>query len=778
MSLPDYEKLGLFYLGREIDADTGEMQDDLLYDSRDLTTHAVCIGMTGSGKTGLCLTLLEEAALDGVPAIAIDPKGDVGNLMLTFPELRAEDFEPWIDEGAAQRKGLSIEELAASTANDWREGLAKWNEDGARIARLREATDISIYTPGSDAGRPLSILRSFAAPHETILSDATAMKEHVSAAVSGLLGLLGVDADPIQNREHILLSAIIDTAWRGGNSPDLAELIRAVQKPPFDKVGVFDLESFMPAKERIGLAMRINALLASPGFDSWVHGDPIDIQQLLFTPEGKPRISIISIAHLNDAERMLVVTLIANELVAWMRRQSGTGSLRALFYMDEVFGYFPPVAVPPSKLPLLTLMKQARAFGVGVVLATQNPADLDYKGLSNAGTWMIGRLQTERDQQRVIDGLLATDAAAGMDKQALESLMSSLGQRTFLMRNVHDDRPVLFRTRWVLSYLRGPMTLTEIRGLHAHRGHTTTRVAEADTPGGASAVRPVVEAGVTENFLLQRPTTVPAVYRARLGARARVHFVDSKLELDAWDSRYYLASVNGEDADWANAAVLAKPDPAFADEPLADALYSAPPAALLSTRLYRNWTRELEDFLYRGTEITVLRCPALGLSSAAGDTEGAFRASISQALREKRDAAIEALREKYGARLSKLEDRTRRAQQKLEREQSQASAQTTSALLTVGSTLLKTLFGGRRSSAATTARTLGRADKERKDVAHAEADLQALRKQAEAMNQELENEILELRKELDPQAVEIEAVRVRPRKSDLSVEDMALVWCP
>ena len=529
MSLPDYEKLGLFYLGREIDPDTGDMQDDLLYDSRDLTTHAVCIGMTGSGKTGLCLTLLEEAALDGVPAIAIDPKGDVGNLMLTFPQLRPEHFAPWVDEGAARRKGLSIDEFAASTATDWREGLAKWNEDGERISRLREAADIRIYTPGSDAGRPLSILRSFAAPHESILRDATAMKEHVSAAVSGLLGLLGVDADPIQSREHILLSAIIDTAWRGGKSPDLAELIRGVQKPPFDKIGVFELESFMPAKERTALAMRINALLASPGFDSWVRGDPIDIQRLLFTPEGKARISIISIAHLNDAERMLVVTLIANELVAWMRRQSGTGSLRALFYMDEVFGYFPPVAAPPSKLPLLTLMKQARAFGVGVVLATQNPADLDYKGLSNAGTWMIGRLQTERDQQRVIDGLLATDAAMGMDKRTLESLMSSIGQRTFLMRNVHDDRPVVFRTRWVLSFLRGPMTLTEIRGLQAHREPDTVAVVEADTASGTNAVRPVVEAGVTEKFLLQQPSTVPAVYRARVGAR-RGRFVMSHAE--------------------------------------------------------------------------------------------------------------------------------------------------------------------------------------------------------------------------------------------------------
>ena len=421
--------------------------------------------MTGSGKTGLCLSLLEEAALDGVPAIAIDPKGDIGNLLLTFPELRAEDFQPWVDAGEASRKGKTVDEFAAATADSWRKGLGEWGQDGARIARLREAADVAIYTPGSDSGRPLSVLRSFAAPDPATLSDATAFKERISSAVAGLLALLGIEADPIKSREHMLLSAILDTAWRQGESPDLAALIQSVQKPPFDKIGVFDVETFYPAKERMELALRVNGLLAAPGFDAWLHGEALDVQKLLYTAEGKPRIAIISIAHLNDAERMFVVTLIANELVAWMRRQSGTTSLRALFYMDEVFGYFPPSAMPPSKLPLLTLMKQARAFGIGVVLATQNPVDLDYKGLGNAGTWFIGRLQTDRDKQRVLEGLLGSEAAGGLDRAGYESLMSNLTQRTFLMRNVHDDAPVLFRTRWAMSYLRGPLTLNEIKRL-------------------------------------------------------------------------------------------------------------------------------------------------------------------------------------------------------------------------------------------------------------------------------------------------------------------------
>jgi hypothetical protein len=777
MTLPDYEKLGLFYLGREYDPHADRLGDELLYDSRDLTTHAVCIGMTGSGKTGLCLALLEEAALDGIPAIAIDPKGDVANLMLTFPDLRAEDFKPWVDEGDAKRKELSLDEFAASTARTWRDGLARWAQDGERIERLREAAEVAVYTPGSDAGRPLSILRSFAAPGESVTGDATAMKEHVGAAVSGLLGLLGIDTDPIKSREHILLSAILDGAWREGRSPDLAGMIRAVQKPPFDTVGVFDLESFMPAAERTELAMRINGILASPGFESWIKGEPIDIQSLLFTPEGKPRISIVSIAHLNDAERMLVVTLVANELVAWMRRQPGTSSLRALFYMDEVFGYFPPVATPPSKLPMLTLMKQARAFGVGVVLATQNPVDLDYKGLGNAGTWMIGRLQTDRDRQRVIDGLLATDAAAGLDKQGLESLMSNLGQRTFLMRNVHDERPVLFRTRWVLSYLRGPMTLSEIRRLTPATADQPA-VAGNDARSASPAIdRPIVEAGVPERFLAASEGTAP-LYQPRIGARVRAHFVNSKAGLDAWEAWFYLAPLAEAAPQWSESRVVPEPGPELFEEPAEGARYGETPATVLSTRNYRSWSRELQEHVYRDASMTLMRCPALGLTSVPGGTEGEFRASIAQALREKRDDAVEAIREKFASRLAKLEERKRRAEQKVARERDQARHEATSAAVSVGSTLLKTIFGGRRSSAATAARRVSRASKERSDVAHAEADLQAFNDQIAAMNRELETEIQELREQLDPQAVVVESVTIRPRKADISVEDMALIWCP
>jgi hypothetical protein len=793
MVLPSYEKLGVFYLGREFEPQSGQLGDEVLYDSRDLATHAVCIGMTGSGKTGLCLSLLEEAAIDGIPAIAIDPKGDIANLALTFPNLEPSDFKPWVDSGEAARKGQSVDELAATTAAAWRMGLAEWGQDGERIRRLRDAAAIDIYTPGSTAGRPLSILRSFSAPDPVVASDATALKERVGSAVAGLLGLLGIDADPIRSREYILLAALLDAAWRNGESLDLGALIRAVQKPPFEQVGVFDVESFFPAKDRTELALRINGLLASPGFSAWLEGDALDIQSLLYGANGKPRIAIISIAHLNDAERMFVVTLVANELVAWMRRQSGTTSLRALFYMDEVFGYFPPSAMPPSKTPLLTLMKQARAFGLGVVLATQNPVDLDYKGLGNAGTWFIGRLQTERDKARVIEGLLGTNAAGGMDKAQLDAAMSGLPQRTFLMRNVHDDAPIVLRTRWALSYLRGPLTIAEITSLDAGAPSTSpaTLATVAAAPATAAvrsraaaaggAQRPLVPAGVPERFMAAAGNQ-GVEYEPHLGARVRAHFVDSKVGVDAWEDWYYLAPLSAQGPAWDEAEVCNADAIQLLDAPAAGATFADLPAGTLAGKAFLQHGKSLADHVYRTCSLSLMRCKELKLTSVPGGSESEFRARITQLVSEKRDAAVDALRTKYAARLGTLDDRARRAEQKITREKAQASQQTMASALSVGGSLLGALFGGRRASAigkaTSAARSVGRIGKERTDVTHAEADLEALQQQHAALERELADEIATLESRFDPAAIAIESAAIKARKSDTEVTDLALVWRP
>ena len=551
--MQDYEKLGVFYLGREYDAAKRAPSDNLLlYDSRDLTTHAVCVGMTGSGKTGLCLALLEEAGIDGIPAICIDPKGDLGNLLLTFPHLQAAEFLSWIDPGEAQRKGLSVEQYAAQTAESWKNGLAEWGQTPERIGKFRDAVDLAIYTPGSEAGLPLSVVRSFAAPPTELLQDTAALREQIATVVSGLLALLQRDANPINSRDHVLLSTIFEDAWRQGTGLDMASLIAAVQKPSFHKVGAFDIETFYPAKERLQLAMAVNNLLASPGFAAWLSGEPLDVQRLLFTADGKPRISVISIAHLSDQERMFIVTLLLNEVIAWMRGQSGTSSLRAILYMDEIFGYFPPTANPPSKQPMLTLLKQGRAFGLGCVLATQNPVDLDYKGLANAGTWMIGRLQTERDKLRVLEGL--ESAVPGSDRDALDRMISGLTPRVFLMRNVHDDAPVLFQSRWALSYLRGPLTGVEISKLMGPR--RSAAPAPASVPAragpGEPSTRPNLPSEVPEYFLAAATAGEALIYKPMVMASAKLHFVDAKLALDQWQTTAYLAplSEDGSEALW------------------------------------------------------------------------------------------------------------------------------------------------------------------------------------------------------------------------------------
>jgi hypothetical protein len=791
--MQDFEKLGVFYLGKEYDLAAGKRSEELvLYDSRDLVTHAVCVGMTGSGKTGLCVALLEEAAIDGIPAIVVDPKGDLANLLLTFPELRGEDFAPWVNEEEARRKGVPPEEYAREQAARWKEGLAQWGEDGARIRRLRDAADFAIYTPGSNAGIPVSILRSFQVPEKAVLDDGDLRRELIATTVTSLLALLGVDADPVKSREHILLSTIIDTAWRRGEDLDLAAVIRQIQTPPVERIGVFDLESFFPAKERFGLAMTLNNLLAAPGFSSWLEGAPLDVGRLLWTDAGKPRVCIFSIAHLGDAERMFFVSLLLTRVLGWMRTQSGTTSLRSLLYMDEIFGYFPPVANPPSKGPLLTLLKQARAYGLGVVLATQNPVDLDYKGLGNTGTWFLGRLQTERDKERVLEGLAGAADAGRFDRARMEQVLGALGNRVFLMHNVHEDAPVVFETRWALSYLRGPLTRVQIKQLMA--GAQTTAAAPAAVPGAAgaaaraaapaTAARPVLPPGIPQFFLPSKGAPEGLQYAPKILALAKVYYADAKAGIATEQEIALLADPEARIA-WEDAAAVRLGERDLERLPAEDAAaFEELPGEAANPKSYAAWGKGFVEWLARTQRLELLKSPSTGAVSAPGESERDFRIRLSGAGHEKRDAVTEKIRQSYAPRIARVEERIRAAEAAVDRERSQTTQQSLQTAVSIGATLLGAFLGRKAVSTATLGRATtairggSRVMKEREDVARAEQNLAALQQQRDELLRVLDEEIARVRGAADPRTEELQPVVIAPKKKDVSLTLLALAWTP
>lgn len=828
------EKLGSFYLGNEYDLEARKLTEvPVNYDARDLTTHAVCVGMTGSGKTGLCLCLLEEAALDGVPAILIDPKGDITNLLLTFPELRPEDFLPWVNPDDARRKGQSIEEFAAKTAQTWREGLASWGQGPERIRMLKAAADFAIYTPGSEAGLPVSMLSSFKAPALDWDTETETLRDQIQGTVSALLGLAGIDADPVRSREHILLSNILENAWRAGEDLDLAKLIAAVQRPPFRQVGVLDVDTFYPEKDRFALAMTLNNIIASPSFAAWLKGDPLDIPSLLYTADGKPRHSIFYIAHLSDAERMFFVTILLEQVISWMRTQPGTTSLRALLYMDEVFGFFPPTANPPSKKPMLTLLKQARAFGIGVMLTTQNPVDLDYKGLTNTGTWFIGKLQAERDKARLLDGLEGALSSAGVstDRRALDKMISALDSRIFLLHNVHQKGPVVFQTRWAMSYLRGPMTRQQIKELMADRkvapqaplrpaagrayapaeapmGAPTAPGAAAPSapaiPAGLSTQPPVIPPGVRQVFLpLARterdalkvvadraggqvtPSERRLIYEPALLGLATVHFVDRKYNLDE-SLDYALLLPLAQDArvfSWRDARPVDLDLRDLQDRGEPDAFYAGGlPQGLSTPRAFSSLETELVDYLYRSEAYALAYNRTLKIYARAGESERDFRARCQQAAREARDKAVDALREKYKVRFRRLEERLAREEQRL----AEYKATYKSRLLEEGLSGLASVAGflgiGSRSrslSKLTTAATKRRMTTSAKmEIEEAEAAIARIKAEDAELKDELEREANALTEQWSQAAQDIEEIKVMPRKTDIKVQLVALAWAP
>lgn len=786
-----YEQLDLFYLGRELDA-SGRAMDNapLLLKNRQLTTHAAIIGMTGSGKTGLGIALLEEAALDRIPAIVIDPKGDMGNLLLTFPDLAAADFEPWVDPGTAARRKISLPELAAETAETWKKGLAGWDQDGERIRRLRDSADCALYTPGSSAGRMLSVLDSLEAPPRALVAERDTLVELVNAAASSLLVLLGIEADPMKSREHVLLASILLHAWEKEEDLSLAALIGAVAQPPFAQIGVFPVDAFYPQNKRMELAMRLNTLIASPSFVNWTQGEPLSIDSFLYTDAGKPRISIFSIAHLSDGERMFFVTLLLGRLLGWMRRQEGSTGLRALLYMDEIFGYFPPSANPPSKEPMLLLLKQARAFGLGVVLSTQNPVDLDYKGLANIGTWFVGRLQTRQDQDRVVAGMGGGNGA--WDKEAVRRLLAGLRERCFLLCSAHREAPLVFTTRWVLSYLKGPMSLADVSRLTADTRvdpGTPASSTTHPTPGkeiSFSAVQPLLTGAITQYYVPAPMAAADQSYTASFLGLAMVRHMDQRRGIDqTTEIRLQLPLPEGEEAaNWDRAT----PFPVAVDQlhkkaPEA-ALFADLPGKLKVRKDLGGEAKRLADHLYRTQGLCVFRVKALDLESEPGEEEQVFRRRIGAAMAEKKALALADLEQVYARKHRQVQDRLQRAQARLGKEQGDVRAKGMETVISFSSAILgaflgrKVLSSGTANKSAQGVRRAGQLLKERQDVQLAREEVARLEQELEELGRELQTRALEQGTGWDPVTVELESVRLPLRKSDIYDVRVCLLWEP
>lgn len=794
----DYEKLGVFYLGKEYDQAAKKLTDNLLlYDSKDLLTHAIAVGMTGSGKTGLCIGVIEEAAIDNIPTILIDPKGDLTNLLLNFPNLLPEDFLPWVNPDDASKKNLTLEEFAKAQSEIWEKGLGEWGQTKERIAKLRNVVDMVIYTPGSTAGKQISILKTLAAPNPELVEDLELFQEKVSTTVSSILGLINIDADPIHSREHILMSTIFSDLWRQGSDVDLPALISAIQKPPFKKIGVLDLEAFYPEKDRFALMMALNNLIASPGFAAWLEGDPLDVDDLLHTSSGKPRISIFSIAHLNDNERMFFVSLLLNQVLGWVRGQSGTTSLRALLYMDEIFGYFPPVANPPSKKPLLSLLKQARAFGLGLVLSTQNPVDIDYKGLSNIGTWFIGRLQTERDKMKMLEGLEGASASQGVafNKSAMDKILSGLGNRVFVMNNVHDNAPVIFQTRWVLSYLAGPLTRNQIKKLMdpikaiqgAGKSTQTTPGQRSSKPTQAAAsAPPTLSPAIKQLFLPLRGRAEGVTYQPLIFSNLEVRYADVKSRFEETETLSIFTEVNDGviAVDWSEAQKMdfavkdletrAEPDIAFTDLP----------GELTNPKNYASWEADVVKWAYSNLSTTLFFNKKLNLYSRKGEEERDFKLRIQQDSREARDDQIAALRKKYEIKLNSAEERVRKAEQAIEREKDQANSSKMQTAISFGATLLGAFTGGKVASrsnlgrASSAIRGVSRSMQQGSDVKRAEDTLDAYKQAYDELEEELKVEIEALEEKLVNSTDVVETIEIAPKKTDINVKLVGLLWEP
>jgi hypothetical protein len=818
-----------FYLGRAYDPIRQTITDkEIRYDPADLTTHAVVTGMTGSGKTGLCIALLEEAALQGIPAIIIDPKGDLTNLLLHFPDLAPQDFQPWIDADLARRAGKSVEQVAADASQSWREGLREWNVSQDRILALKNAAHFTIFTPGSDTGAPVSVLASLAAPEIRWNENREVLREKITSTVTALLGLVGyTDVDPLRSREHILLSNIFETEWSQGRDVKLAELVLQTQTPPFDNLGAFPVETFFPAKDRMELAMLLNNILAAPTFESWREGEPLSIASMLYTANARPRHNIFYLAHLSDAERMFFITLLLSAVETWMRTQSGAATLRALLYMDEIAGYLPPLRNPPSKSPLLRMLKNARAFGLGLLLATQNPVDLDYKALSNAGTWFIGKLQTEQDKARLLDGL--EGASGGIARTVFDKLISSLGKRVFVLHNIHANQPELFQTRTTMNFLAGPITRNRIRDLNllANPGGSippqpmippvTPVLKETSTPIMMRAVRPVqsppqqpttsiqssstkppVPAFIQEYFLPQNYSlpeafsaaqqTMPAevmidsvIYYPTLLASAEVHILDRKHGVDTELTRTVLVkspekrgSIRWEDYTF-NTDLLNSIDTSSAPS----TRFSSIDAPLNDVKLMTALQKDFTDWVFHNSAVKARVNQALKVFAGPDVSPAEFMKACADAARDARDAEIEKKTAQLDRQLKSLEDKLTREERELAKDEDELSNRK---MEEAGTHIenITGLFGGRRKASR-----LSSSLTKRRMTQQARADVEESKEAIKQFNQD----ILDLQKRREEVVAEINdrwgrvvnestEMTITPKKTDVLVKVFGVAWMP
>ena len=816
---------GKFYLGKSAGA-----EQPILYDPDDLTTHAVVVGMTGSGKTGLCVGLLEEAALLNIPALMIDPKGDITNTLLHFPELLPTDFEPWINPDQARRDDKTIQQAAADTAKAWRDGLTEWEIGPERIQALKNAAHFAVYTPGSDAGIPISILATLKAPEIPWEGNQEILREKISGTVTALLGLVGMkDIDPVRSREHILLANIFEKAWSQGEDLDLGELILQTQSPPFEKLGVMDLDTFFPEKDRFSLSMLLNNILAAPAFQSWIQGVPLDIESLLWGDNDRPRHSVFYLAHLTEAERMFFITLLYSAVETWMRTQPGATSLRALIYFDEIFGYAPPISNPPTKALLLRMLKQARAYGVGQILVTQNPVDLDYKGLSNAGTWFIGKLQTEKDKDRLLDGLQGATGGT-LNRKVYDQVLSQLGKRQFMLHNVHSNKPQVFTTRWVMNYLAGPLTRSQIPTLNALAGASykngsaggteaggntastaeaapldsaqpipvvTTPIAEDEEVAAVgSKTRPTLPSGIAEYFLPNNLTLTEAfkaagrsvptqasgqglLYKPVLIVQAEIRYFQRKYNLDYGEKQAAIIPDPDERGvvRWEDYPSTLLDLDIIDNRPDPNAQFGMLEAPFNDKRTLASFENDYVDYLYRRSRVTVFGNDTLKLYAGPPTSEGEFRRMVSEAAREARDDELETLKDKFRKKFDVLDKKMRREERELEDDREEHAQRRMEEL----TTHFENIFGGksygrRRISSSMSKRRMTQQAKAKID--ESEDTIKEIERDLELLKDEMDEMIDELEEKWGQIASSIDEIPVNPYKKDIIIELFGVAWMP